>query len=547
MQLTERYSVAPELSDHILNFLEQFRSLGALRRAAIPLIASSLLLDHYTPDMHLFDCHHVFRELYESACLEAVSQFKQNFGGLILPLEIDGIDIPGYNVQRSFDVKVGTSSGALSVVCLGILGWNVDDCLSHLRTFAQESFVHGQSKPVQLLSSIPFVSSIVGLFQLIRSLLSDSKYDADGIEQLLIDTYGFDRSCIDISSAAELGGYVGVTLTKTNDGSVFLATNSNGTDMRHSNSDYRHIDSHDGQDEVKWWQILRCATAAPYYYEAKCLGGLGTFQDGGIAVNNPVCIAVHEATRHSPDMAEPSIVVSLGTGCAPDSNVESSSFLSARFPSRLWRALWKQTSSKTTWDRFLSNQGPGSKTQNFRFDVSFMEKEPVLDQVGDVDYVQRAARNAIRKSLDVRRLCHHLRAELFLFELDEEHPPYFAHGAYQCSGRIICRLRAQTVEYEGFLRQLCKREAFFRLGTQNLAVKYENIEKDLCYEVRFAVPSLSGDIPITLNETLEEEYHINGSPFTLDWLVRRQELDASFGTSNHRLRNPSTFYMPRTK
>jgi hypothetical protein len=44
--------VASDLSDHLLNFLRGFQSLTSIHRVAIPLIASSLLLDHYAPGMH---------------------------------------------------------------------------------------------------------------------------------------------------------------------------------------------------------------------------------------------------------------------------------------------------------------------------------------------------------------------------------------------------------------------------------------------------------------------------------------------------------------
>ncbi|CVL09032.1 related to calcium-independent phospholipase A2 [Fusarium mangiferae] len=668
--------VAPDLSDHILEFLDKFRSLAALHRIAIHLIASSLLLDHYKLGMHLFDSHQVFNELYEAACIRASSQFEPRFMRLMPPLELvrliscsmftqfaqfqaigstvdwhrrqlaqnndtlgkirsnrtclscirrrpqfglscghlicrycvktfyapsrtdpfeyrpescllcgqctlgtlirltpetcrlhvlsidgggirgsapiefikaiqDGVGIPYYNVQRSFDVKVGTSSGALIVVCLGVLGWNVDDCMLYLKQFAEQSFANRQSRLAQLFSSLPFVSRIFGVFQFIHALLSDSKYAADGIEKSLLDTYGCDRTLTGTSAAAGLGGYVGVTLTRASDGSVFLATNYNHVGDVYSSTDYCHLESYDGQNEVKWWEVLRCATAAPFYFKPKCLGNHGAFQDGGVAVNNPVCIAVHEAISLTPDMAEPSIVVSLGTGSASDTDVESSSIFSNTFLPRLWRGLWRQASSRTAWDHFLSHQSPESKTKTFRFDVNYMEKEPQLDQVSGIGYVQQAACSAVVKSPEIRQLSCLLRARLFFFELNEQEPPYFARGAYQCSGRIMCLLRAQTPEYEAFMHQLCTKAAFFQLGTQSLEVSYEDISRDLCYDVKFAAPSLRSNIRITLNETAGEELDINGSPYPLDWLIKRQCLDASFGTSDHRLRNTSMIYVPK--
>ncbi|KAH7186367.1 hypothetical protein DER44DRAFT_816943 [Fusarium oxysporum] len=561
--------IAPDLSDHIRNFLGKFELLKTFQQVAVPLIASSLLLDHYSPGMHPFDCHQVFRELYENACYQASSELKSSFEMLIstfrnslgsmrdwhrqqlarnfgilrsivsndtclscirrrpqygfpcghlvcqncirtfspksssdpweyVPqschicgqptpgisirlfpdtsrlrvLSIDGggiheIGIPYYNVQRSFDVKVGTSSGALSVICLDILGWN----------FAQQSFIQRSSRFTRLLNRLPLLSNVAWLFQLICTLLADS-------------------NTTDISPATAYGGPY-----------------------------YRHLELNDGQSQSKWWQV---------YFKPARIGDLGVFQDGGLAVNNPVCIAIREATLLSPDMAEPSVVVSLGTGSASDDDNGSSGILSEKFLPRLSRALWKQTGSKVTWSHLLSHQRADSDTKLFRFDVDFMGEEPLLDEVSMVERVRQTAHDTATRSSSLRRLCRHLRAELFLFELDELHPPYFLRGAYQCAGRIICRLRAHTPEYKEFIRQLCEREAAFRVGAQFLRITYENINTDLCFKVNFAVPTLSSSISIALLEGADEESHINGSPFAIEWLIRRQALNAGFGTSDHR-------------
>lgn len=95
--------VAPDLSRHISNFLEKFTSLSSLKQFAVPLIASSLLIDHYPPGMHrkiskvmlfksnhnaVFDPHDVFRELYEDACSRASSEFKPGYKVCFAPSEI---------------------------------------------------------------------------------------------------------------------------------------------------------------------------------------------------------------------------------------------------------------------------------------------------------------------------------------------------------------------------------------------------------------------------------------------------------------------------
>ncbi|KAI8710253.1 PNPLA domain-containing protein [Fusarium sp. LHS14.1] len=648
------YDVAPDLSRHISNVLEKLTSLSSLKQFAVPLIASSLLIDHYPPGMHLFDPHDVFRELYEDACSRASSEFKPGYKGCFAPSEIfqalgssldwhrqqlarmstflasvysnetclgcitrrpryrlqcghlvcqncirafyqvddsdpwvfksdachicavptpnlsirlapdtcrarvlsidgggirgaapigflktiqDAIGIPHYDVQRNFDIMFGTSSGGLSVISLDILGWSVDDCMSHLKRFAGKAFDTRGSHILRLLSRIPVISSVTRLFCFIYTVLVDRKYPADGLEELLMNTYGRERSITDVSAATEMGSQVGITLTNARDGSVYIATNYNGVGRRPCNLDYGHLSSDDGHQQVKWWEVLRCATAAPFYFKPRRIGDLGTFQDGGLAFNNPASIAIREAIALSPDAAEPSIVVSLGTGSSSSNpEGESSSILVDKFPFRLSRALWRQTSSKTAWNHLLGHQKAGDRTNFFRFDIEFEEKEPLLDDVNKMEHVRQTACKTMAGSPSLHLLSRHLRAELFFFELDDSLPPYYSNGAYQCTGTISCRLRATTLEYEAFMQQLWQKTASFRLGGQMLGITCENIHANFSHKVCFTLPSPKHQFAVKLSERNGDFFDISGSPFTLDWLMQRQGLNSKFGTSDHRKR-----------
>lgn len=233
-------------------------------------------------------------------------------------------------------------------------------------------------------------------------------------------------------------------------------------------------------------------------------------------------------------MAEPSIVVSLGTGSAAEDEGVSSNILSERFLPRLSRALWKQTGSKVTWSHLLHHQKADSDTKLFRFDINFKGEEPLLDEVGMVEPVYQIAHDTVNGSTNLRRLGCHIRSELFIFELDEAHPPYYFKGAYQCTGHIVCRLRGHTLEYQEFIGQLCEEAASFRVGALSWKLKHEHINTDIRLRIHFAVTTLSSSISITLSKGTEKEFHISGSPFTLEWLIRRQALNAVFGTSDHR-------------
>ncbi|KAF4471559.1 retrotransposon hobase [Fusarium albosuccineum] len=650
-----RREVPADLSDHIANFLEKFDSAASVRRVAVPLIASSLILDHYSPGMHLFDPHHVFRELYQDACSRASSKFRPGCRGSLPPTEmvrlissdmftqfaqfqafdtpldwhrrqlyrnrsiladvyssetcfscirrrpkhhlhcghfvcgtcienfytrdesdpwlfrsdachicgqptpglsiritphtgrtrvlsIDGggirgaapigflkamqdeIGIPGYDVQRHFDVKVGTSSGALSVISLDILGWSVDDCMDHLRKFADASFSNQPGHLLRLLSRVPVVSGVAQLLSFLHVSLTGSKYSADGLEELLADTYGSERRITDASEATEMGTHVGVTLTRVSDGSIFLATNYNAAGTRSQDADYYHLSADDGREQPTWCQI---------YFPPEEIDGHGSFQDGGITCNNPAYIAVREAVALSQDGTEPSIVVSLGTGSTATSGAESPGILSDWFPLRLWRALWRPTGSKNAWEHFRSHYKTDHRTNFFRFDLELVDDAVALDDVDMMDAVQRQACDTARGSSDLRALGLLLRAEFFLFELDPSLPPRYSRGAYECVGRVTCRLRAKTSAYVAFMEQLCRGRASIQIGGQVLEFTNEDAHRDVCLRVCFSVPSLSSPVAVRLVEQGHAS-NVSGSPFTVEWLVRRQELDMRFGTTIHR-------------
>ncbi|KAJ0333112.1 hypothetical protein KNSL1_013752, partial [Colletotrichum chrysophilum] len=60
--------VAADLQAHLARFLVHCDSVDDLKRFAVPVIASSFLLDQYPPDMHLFDPREVFHMFYKDVC-----------------------------------------------------------------------------------------------------------------------------------------------------------------------------------------------------------------------------------------------------------------------------------------------------------------------------------------------------------------------------------------------------------------------------------------------------------------------------------------------
>ncbi|KAH8194108.1 hypothetical protein TruAng_011729 [Truncatella angustata] len=369
----------------------------------------------------------------------------------------DRLKLP-YPVQRNFDMIYGTSSGAIIAAALVALDWDIAECTRYFQMFARIAF-----QPRWWWLRIPFLSAVL---QMVVSLLVDSRYSSRNLEAILQKVLGT-RSIMDCSSATAMGTKLGITVTTIRDTRACVFTSYNGVGDREEDIDYHVLKPETDLSQIRLWEIVRCSTAAPYYFKPKHVYGVGIFQDGGLMFNNPASIAVLEAEAVYRNAAEPSLVVSLGTGSSKLSNPVTTNarhFLRDSFPARVYRAFWKSSDSKRAWQQLINHTKLSTTSDLFRFDIEFDGRGPALDDVGEMEEIGRLARESILESPALVRLAQRIRAELFIFELDPVSPFRFTKGVFECHGHISCRLGPATDELSVFIAQLKESSALFRIG-----------------------------------------------------------------------------------
>lgn len=211
------------------------------------------------------------------------------------------------------------------------------------------------------------------------------------------------------------------------------------------------------------------------------------------------------------------------------------------FAARLFRAFWKNGDCNAAWGQLLDQQKLGEKCNFFRFDVEYDTAQPALDDVESMDSIGCAAQAAALGSPTMELLAKRARAELFIFELDLSQPPRLVAGAFECVGIVLCRLRARTVEFEEFMRQLQQSSASVKCQGRVVTDSFQPATADsgrhnFSAAFTFRVPTRQHQFEITLDESSSLSVNISGSPFTLEKLIEQQRIGAVFGTSDHRKR-----------
>ncbi|XP_043943358.1 calcium-independent phospholipase A2-gamma isoform X2 [Protopterus annectens] len=196
-------------------------------------------------------------------------------------------ELTGKSVYKLFDYICGVSTGAVLAFMLGLFHLPLDECEELYRKLGSDVF-----KQNVILGTV-------------KMGWSHAFYDTEIWEKILRERMGSNL----MIETARNPNYPKIAAVST---IVNRGTPLKAFIFRNYNH-FPGVKSHYlGSSQYKLWQAIRASSAAPGYFQEYALGN-DLHQDGGLLINNPCALALHECKCLWPNTPL-QCVISLGTG-----------------------------------------------------------------------------------------------------------------------------------------------------------------------------------------------------------------------------------------
>lgn len=277
--------------------------------------------------------------------------------------------ITGKQVYQLFDLICGVSTGAILVMLLGAFQTSIDKCsLIYKETSAQmfqRDLLRGTS----------------------RLLWTHAYYDTAAWEKILQTVYT-DTLLIETAQNPEIPKIATISaLINTPTIQPFVFRN-------YSHSD-KSLSYYEGSCKYRAWQAIRASAAAPGYFEEFLLDSY-VHQDGGILVNNPTPVAIHEAQLLWPNTPIQACI-SIGSGRYTPMNLkvqEKAALTSLR--TKITRFIDSATDTECSHRLLQDLLVPGTY---YRFNPTLSEHMPLDEcRIEKLEQMQTDAQMYIRKN-----------------------------------------------------------------------------------------------------------------------------------------------------
>ncbi|KAK0868567.1 hypothetical protein LTR87_014099 [Friedmanniomyces endolithicus] len=375
--------------------------------------------------------------------LEVLRAIEQAIGGF-LP------------VQSFFDLIVGTGTGGMLAVALSMKDRTVDSCIDMFCALCDHAYT-------PRLKGVPIISQLAQVFG------SGPRYKTKPLYAALKTAFSEEDDLFGSSSRLRKGTRVALTSASvTGRETILLASYRTPEDLLPT---YALERPHEPAMELKVWESVAAAMATPNFFRPFNFHSK-TYLDGGLRCTNPSFIADRERRLIWPDVGEPDLFLSLGTGQNRITVLESLSKRPKETPSpttavpepgrptpetRKSSGLWRTKrvddvlDAEIAWVDFRAyavRERSEAKGRRFiRFNPDLDREPPAQDSKGDIESLQVNVRRRLQtphRLAALRNVAHRLVASSFYLDLQSK-----ATGEKSdqvCSGIIACRFEDGSLE-----------------------------------------------------------------------------------------------------
>jgi len=364
------------------------------------------------------------------------------------------LSIGGYlPIQSFFDLIVGTGTGGMLGVALSLKDRTVDSCIDMFCALCDHAFTPRLH--------VPLINQLAHVFG------SGSKYKTKPLYEALKTTFGEEDDLFGFSSHLRNGSRVALTSTSvTGREQMLLASYRRPEDILPAYSFER---PHEPEMELKVWESVAAALATPSYFRPFNFHSK-TYLDGSLRCANPAFIADRERRLIWPDVGEPDLFLSLGTGqnritvlqklserlkdsAASTIPKPGETTTKARKVFGRWRSrrIDDVVDAEVAWADFrqyaVRDRSEARSRRFIRFNPDLDREPPAPDSRSEMESLQANVRKRLQapeRLAALRNVAHRLVASSFYFDMQTK---AIAHKSEQvCTGSIACRFDDGSVE-----------------------------------------------------------------------------------------------------
>lgn len=229
--------------------------------------------------------------------------------------ELENILGPELPLQLFFDLIVGSNTGGIIAIGLGVKKWSVQATLDKFKDLCKEGFAPREMKNVPV-------------FGMISSLYHGSLYKTQPMEKAL-RRYFSDQPFFGVSthkSRHNVSLKVAVTATTALDHHAVVFANYNRPDPPGRKLPYEFARADVPSKEIRIWEAARATSATqPFFKVFRKEETNNAYVDDGGKHTCPIWVSHHESKAIWSDETRPDLVLSLGTGLTVGDNRAASS------------------------------------------------------------------------------------------------------------------------------------------------------------------------------------------------------------------------------